>query len=168
MKLRIFLALVGIFIAGAVTHANLVNHTSYQFSSSANGPSAGNAFETISTIPGMVYDVSFLGNISMPYTPTAFNFMFGDCLNHSLVNDLTQQYYRWYFNQSSTSVAPFNFYITADDGNTSLGFQYALTSENYGVSIRNLTVQAVPDGVSTIGLAALTGGMLLAVRRCMK
>lgn len=150
---------------GQALRANLVNTTSYLFSASADAGSAGIVSETISTTPGTVYEISFLGNISQLYIPTEFNFSFGNTFNQQLLNDLGHHYYQWYLHQADTSVTPFTFLATADSASTALCFQYVMTTENYGMSIRNLKVNAVPDGTSTAALFALAGTGLALVRR---
>ena len=169
MQLYKLLVVAGALLAvGTVARANLINTTSYQFSASANGGTAGTVSETIVTTPGAVYEISFEAAMSGLYAPTSLNFLFGDLLNQPLVGDLGHQYNLWHFNQAGTPAATFNYLVTADAANTALTFQYALTSENYGLSVQNLSVTAVPDAASTAALLSLAGAGLFFTRRWLK
>ena len=159
------LVVVGALLAAGGARANLISTTSYQFSASANGGTGGTVSETIATTPGLAYVISFQASMSGLYTPTSLNFLFGDLVNQTLMNDLGHQYSLWYFNQASTPAATFNYLVTADSANTALTFQYALTSENYGLSVRNLSVNAVPDAASTAALLSLAGTGIFLTRR---
>ena len=166
MQLYKLLVVAGALLAASVgARANLISTTSYLFSASANSGTAGTVSETIATTPGAVYEISFEASMSGLYTPTSLNFLFGDLLNQPLVSDLAHQYNLWHFNQASTPAATFNYLVTADSANTALAFQYALTSENYGLSVRNLSVNAVPDGASTAALLSLAGTGVFFARR---
>lgn len=160
------LPISAIFLAVCLAaHANLVSTPDYQFTASADAGSSGTVAETITTVPGQSYKISFDGNLSSPFVPTSLNFTFGDLLNESLAGDLGHQYYLWYFQQQHSSSLTFNYFATADAASTTLGFQYYLTGENYGMSVRNLSVTLVPDGASTAALLSLAGTGLFFTRR---
>ena len=155
----------GLLIASPAVRANLICTTGYQFSASMNSGSSGNVLETISTTPGELYQISFEGYISSLYTPTILNVSFGDGLNQSLVGDLGHQYYLWYFGQAGSSVVSFNYLVPANSEATTLAFQYSMTSEDYGMTIRNLSVNLVPDATSTAALLSVAGVGLVFMRR---
>lgn len=167
---RRFIALIVCVLLAAsyVAQANLITTTSYQFTGSTSGGCSGNAFETFSTTPGEQYQISFEGYISSLYTPTSLNFLFGDRLNQSLVGDLGHQFYLWTFGQAGSPLVTFNYFTTANSDSTTLAFQYAMTSEDYGISIRNLSVSRVPDATSTAALVSVAGTGLFFSRRWMK
>ena len=146
----------------------LFRSTSYLFSASANSGTAGTVSETIATTPGAVYEISFEASMSGLYAPTSLNFLFGDLVNQPLMSDLGHQYSLWYLHQAGTPAATFNYLVTADAANIALTFQYALTSENYALSVQNLSVTAVPDAASTAALLSIAGTGLFFTRRWLK
>lgn len=160
----VFLAM----LLASPSSANRINTASYQFNGSTAAANSGVVSETITTVPGEQYQISFQGNLSALYAPTSLNFLFGDLLNQSLLGDLGQQYSLWRFGQCSSPLATFNFLTTADSSATTLAFQYALTSEDYGLSIRNLTVNRVPDGAATAALLSFAGTGLFFLRHRLK
>jgi hypothetical protein len=159
------MVVAALLAAGGSGRANLINTTSYTFAASADGGTAGNVQQTFSTVAGEQYQISFQGNLSSVYTPTTLNFWFGNRLNASLVDTLAGQYYQWYFQRSDTSLVNFNYLVTADAASSALGFQYYLTSENYGMTIRNFTVNRVPDGATTAALLSAGLTTVFATRR---
>jgi hypothetical protein len=162
---RIILLIAAVLLATGGVRANLIGTTSYLFSASSDRGTSGTVSQTISTTPGETYEISFQGNLSSLYTPTSLNFQFGDLLNESLADQLGHQYYLWNFHLSDSSLATFNYFVTADAASSTLAFQYYLTSENYGMSIHNLTVNPVPDGASTAGLLSVAVTGVLFIRR---
>ncbi len=152
-------------VVGGTARANLISTSSYIFTASGDSSTAGTVAQTISTIPGAVYQISFQGNVSAIYTPTILNFSFGNLFNASLTDDLWHQYFLWSSMQSDSSVATFDYLVTADAAASTLAFQYYLASEDYGVSIRNLTVNRVPDGATTAALLSAGLTAVFATRR---
>lgn len=159
------MAILASLLLGHVAKANLINTTSYQFIGSINAGSSGEVSQTFSTAPGELYQITFQGYASSIYTPTSLNFLCGDMLNQSLVGDLSRQYYMWYLGRSDNSLVTFNYFATANSDTTTLQFQYAMTSENYGITIRNLSVNLVPDAASTAALLSIAGTGLCLMRR---
>jgi hypothetical protein len=151
--------------AGLVAHANLITTTSYQFVGSPGVATSGTVYQTFNTTPGGQYQISFQGYASSLYTPTSLNFLFGDLLNQSLVGDLGQQYAMWTFGQAGSPLVNFNFFATANGDTTTLAFQYAMASEDYGISIRNLSVNRVPDSAATAALLSVAGTAVWFARR---
>ncbi len=178
----------GLLTASYCGHANLVSNNlgganGWQVSGSGNvnfgsgitflpntslsSSSSGSISQTLNTIAGMRYEISFSAFEGQAFLPTSFDFSFGDLCCASLGGSLFNQSFGAAHGFTSSPVVNGDYFITANSSLTTLSFAYCLPSEPTGIVLNGLNVQAVPDAFSTAALLSLASTGLFFARRQM-